>query len=184
MDSGDQRGDGGDQRGGERIAAVRAKAAARYRAVLGDSAELAKNLELVTWNWAIRTCTRDAIPLYWDEPRFRYRYTTRVLGLEFNLKNAPGLRDRVMDRSLGVKRFVNMTPQEMYPEQWEQAYQKVAVRQLRRESDGAEDAPDGAYTCRRCKSKKTVYTAVQIRSADEPMTIFVTCLKCGKNWKD
>ena len=45
-------------------------------------------------------------------------------------------------------------------------------------------APDGAYTCRGCKSKKTQYTCMQTRSADEPMTIFVACLKCGRRWKD
>lgn len=168
----------------ERITAVRAKVVDRYGVVLEDEA-LAKNLELVTWNWAIRTCQRDCIPLYWDEPRFRYRYTTRALGLEYNLKHVPGLKARLVDRSLGVKRFANMTPQEMYPELWEQTYQKAAIRQLRREApSNVHEAPEGAYTCGRCKSKKTVYTAMQIRSADEPMTIFVTCLNCGKNWKD
>lgn len=164
---------------------VRQRVQARYARALDGDDTLAGHLELVTWNWAVKTCQRDRIPLYWDEARFRYRYTTRALSLESNLTRNSGLKERVMNRSLGVKRFANMSPQEMCPEVWEAAYQKVAVRQLRREApSSAEDAPEGAYTCRRCKSQKTVYTAVQIRSADEPMTIFVTCLACGKNWKD
>ncbi len=168
----------------ERVARVRAKVVQRYTAALGDDT-LARHLELVTWNWTLRTCHRDAIPLYWDEARLRYRYTTKALSLEFNLKKSPVLAERLRDGSVGPKKFIAMTPQEMCPEVWEAVYQKAALRQLRREVHvSADDAPDGAYTCSRCKSKKTVYTAVQIRSADEPMTLFVTCLKCGKNWKD
>ncbi len=168
----------------ERVAGVRAKVVQRYLAVLQDDT-LARHLELVTWNWTLRTCQGDGIPLYWDEARLRYRYTTKALSLAFNLKRTPELASRMRSGALGVKRFISMTPQEMCPQVWEDTYQRVAVRQLRREVQvSAEDAPDGAYTCARCKSKKTVYTAVQIRSADEPMTLFVTCLKCGKNWKD
>jgi transcription elongation factor S-II len=130
--------------------------------------------------------------LFWDEPRFRYRYTTRVIGLELNLKNPrnPELKRKVLagagtEGGIGLKKFVAMTPQEMFPELWETVYQKVAIRQLRREATvQVENAPEGAHTCGRCKSRKTVYTAKQIRSADEPMTVFVTCLQCGKNWKE
>lgn len=39
------------------------------------------------------------------------------------------------------------------------------------------------FTCGRCKSIKTTSTQKQTRSADEPMTVFVLCLSCGKRWK-
>lgn len=39
------------------------------------------------------------------------------------------------------------------------------------------------FTCSRCKSVKTTSTQKQTRSADEPMTVFVLCLNCGKRWK-
>jgi transcription elongation factor S-II len=42
---------------------------------------------------------------------------------------------------------------------------------------------EGFFTCNRCKSKKTTYYQLQTRSADEPMTTFVSCLNCDKNWK-
>lgn len=35
---------------------------------------------------------------------------------------------------------------------------------------------DGMFPCRKCKSKKTTFYEQQTRSADEPMTTFVTCL--------
>jgi len=40
------------------------------------------------------------------------------------------------------------------------------------------------FTCNKCKSKQCTYYEMQTRSADEPTTVFVTCLNCGKNWKN
>ena len=41
----------------------------------------------------------------------------------------------------------------------------------------------GIFRCRRCKSYKTTYYEMQTRSADEPMTVFITCHNCGSRWK-
>jgi len=41
----------------------------------------------------------------------------------------------------------------------------------------------GIFECGRCKSYKTTYYQLQTRSADEPMTTFVTCVNCNKKWK-
>ena len=37
--------------------------------------------------------------------------------------------------------------------------------------------------CFKCKKRKCSYYQMQTRSADEPMTTFVTCLLCGNNWQ-
>ena len=39
------------------------------------------------------------------------------------------------------------------------------------------------YQCGRCHKRLCTYYQLQTRSADEPMTTFVTCLNCGKRWK-
>lgn len=39
------------------------------------------------------------------------------------------------------------------------------------------------YTCPKCKSRRISHFAMQTRSADEPMTIFCTCLECGKAFR-
>ena len=44
-------------------------------------------------------------------------------------------------------------------------------------------ATDEFHTCRKCKKNLCIYYQLQTRSADEPMTTFVTCLSCGNNWK-
>ena len=39
------------------------------------------------------------------------------------------------------------------------------------------------FKCYKCKKRKCTYYEMQTRSADEPMTTFVTCLNCGNRWK-
>ena len=45
------------------------------------------------------------------------------------------------------------------------------------------EASTDDFTCHKCKSKKCSYYQLQTRSADEPMTTFVTCLNCNARWK-
>lgn len=39
------------------------------------------------------------------------------------------------------------------------------------------------FKCGRCKQRRCKYYQMQTRSADEPMTTFVTCVNCGNRWK-
>lgn len=51
------------------------------------------------------------------------------------------------------------------------------------EANGLDPNAAGEFTCRKCKGTKTSHYALQTRSSDEPMTIFVTCLTCGARWR-
>ena len=39
------------------------------------------------------------------------------------------------------------------------------------------------YHCYKCKKNECTYYQLQIRSSDEPMTTFITCLNCNNSWK-
>ena len=39
------------------------------------------------------------------------------------------------------------------------------------------------FKCGKCYQRKCKYYQLQTRSADEPMTTFVTCVNCGNRWK-
>ena len=39
------------------------------------------------------------------------------------------------------------------------------------------------FKCARCKQRKCTYYELQTRSADEGMTIFITCIICGHRWR-
>tara|TARA_B110000114_G_scaffold182852_1_gene222936 strand:+ start:489 stop:953 length:465 start_codon:yes stop_codon:yes gene_type:complete len=39
------------------------------------------------------------------------------------------------------------------------------------------------FTCSKCKNNECKTYSLQTRSADEPTTIFVNCIKCNNTWK-
>lgn len=43
---------------------------------------------------------------------------------------------------------------------------------------------EGVYKCGRCKSNKVDTQAFQLRSADEPVTVFARCQVCSYQWRD
>ena len=45
------------------------------------------------------------------------------------------------------------------------------------------EVPDSMLVCGKCGMRKTSSYEMQTRSADEPMTIFATCLCCGNRWR-
>lgn len=166
---------------------VRHRVRQRFSKTL-DSEDLGTKLEIVLWNHTLRTCMRDKIPLTWNAvfgKTLRERYTQRAIGLDlYNLQRNETLRASIKDGTIPLKKFVTMTPYEMNPELWTPVYERVAYKALRRQlTVDAENAPDGAFTCGKCKSKKTSYYQLQCRSADEPMTCFIQCISCGSRWK-
>lgn len=166
---------------------VRAKVAAKFGASLGD-ADVGKRLEIVLWNAVLRSCQKDGIPFEWTSAvanSFRERYTSRAVGIDvFNLRRNERLRASLLDGSIPLKRFVVMKPWEMDPDKWAPVFEQVAFKQLRKQlTTDIDTVPEGMLTCRKCKSKKTTFMEIQTRSADEPMTVFATCLACQHRWK-
>lgn len=130
--------------------------------------------------------SRDSgIEAAWDNHRFTNIYKHKFLSLKTNLIENPGLKTQLVNRRLSVLDIVDMRPEELCPKgryavQMEQRIHK----ELRKESNArAAKNQEGFFTCNRCKSKKTTYYQLQTRSADEPMTTYVSCLNCDKNWK-
>ena len=94
----------------------------------------------------------------------------------------PRLLNRIKEGELKIWDIANMTHQEMYPENWEE----LADRQLIREQkllEGDKGSATDKFKCHRCGKRECTYYEMQTRSADEPMTIFISCLNCGKRWR-
>lgn len=42
---------------------------------------------------------------------------------------------------------------------------------------------EGLHKCEKCGGSRTTSREIQMRCADEPMTIFIRCIDCGNEWK-
>jgi DNA-directed RNA polymerase subunit M/transcription elongation factor TFIIS len=161
---------------------VRDRIVRRLAACLDGNKALARRICSNVYNWTITTATKDNMPKFWDNRDFRFRMTSKAMSMELNIRNTPHIKEKLLDGSITPTRLVTMTPYEMHPEMYEPIFERIAKKHLKCMATSHDDAPDGVFTCR-CGSKKTVYYSMQTRSADEPMTVFVSCLKCRKNWK-
>lgn len=94
----------------------------------------------------------------------------------------PELMVQLKNNEILPQTLAFMTHQEMNPQQWKTIIEKKIIRDANKYTNNVQASTD-MFICRKCKSKKCTYYELQTRSADEPATIFVTCLDCGKNWK-
>ena len=138
------------------------------------------NLEKGIYNYAVKEASSRKVVKKWDNPHFVQIYIDRVRSIYFNL-NADVL-DQLKSGTIKPHVIAFMTHQEMRPEKWEKLIQDKIKRDKNKYETTIEAATD-TFKCRKCHSNKCTYYQMQTRSADEPMTTFVTCIDCGCRWK-
>jgi transcription elongation factor S-II len=92
------------------------------------------------------------------------------------------LKTRIKAKEFDTKKLAFMSPQYTFPEHWKELEDEKERRDKILYETRTETATD-MFKCGRCKERKCSYYEMQTRSADEPMTTFITCLNCGKRWK-
>lgn len=93
------------------------------------------------------------------------------------------LKPRLLAGELNAEQLVHATPQELFPEKWEETIREnreILTKQI----EGSKlRATTDMYVCGKCKKRECSYYEQQTRSADEPMTKFIKCVNCGHQWK-
>ena len=141
------------------------------------------NIEKSIFNSTIIKCKESGEDLKWSNPKLLKLYNKTARKIIANLTYTPNatiLKTKVMEGELDPYNLGFMTHEELYPELWKQQKELVMAKYI---NNKPEQEHDGFFKCKKCKSKKTTYTQAQTRSADEPMTTFVTCLNCNNVWK-
>ena len=150
---------------------------AKVRAVLAPYANA--NLEIGIYNFTIERCNDLKIVKKWSNDAFSAVYLAKWKTLLYNLQKCPELVARIKDRP---EKLAFMTHQEMWPEKW-----SVLIEEKRKRDDHLISqklsATTDLFTCKKCRSKQCTYYQLQTRSADEPMTTFVTCVNCEARWR-
>jgi len=149
-----------------------------------NNEEFALNLEKGVFNWTLNKASEKKVVKKWDDPYFVELYRSHLRSVYTNLKKNPTLVSLIGLEEGKIKphEIAFMTHQEMMPERWVVLLEKKAKEDANR-SEVNVQATTNTFTCRRCRSKQCTYVQIQTRSADEPMTTFVSCIDCGNNWK-
>jgi transcription elongation factor S-II len=139
------------------------------------------NLEKGIFNFALGEAKNRKVVKKWDNPYFVQLYVDHLRSIFTNLNN-PHILEQLNSGSIKAHTIAFMTHQEMRPEKWDELITAKSKRDQNKFENNLEAATD-TFTCRKCKSNKCTYMQLQLRSADEPMTTFVTCLSCGNRWR-
>ena len=142
---------------------------------------LCVNIEKGVFNYSIKEASSKKIIKKWENPLFVQIYIDRLRTIYLNLKN-PTLLTQLTNKEILPQQFAYMTHQEMDSSHWKELLEQKMKRDANKFTTHIQASTD-MFTCNKCKSKRCTYYELQTRSADEPATIFITCLDCGKNWK-
>jgi DNA-directed RNA polymerase subunit M/transcription elongation factor TFIIS len=149
----------------------------KFQPIIGNE-QLSTNLEKGVYNFAIKEANNRKIIKKWDNQYFVQLYLDRLRSIYINLKNKE-LLEQLQNGEITPQTLAFMTHQEMNQKHWNVLIEQKMKRDANKFTDTIRASTD-MFTCKKCKSKRTTYYELQTRSADEPATIFVTCLDCGK----
>ena len=139
------------------------------------------NVEKGVYNYALKEATQRKVVKKWDNPFFVQIYTSRLRAIYLNLLN-PELLEQIQNGEIKSHEVAFMTHQEMNPKKWDALIQAKIKKDKNKYEVNLEAATD-TFKCRKCHQNKCTYYQLQTRSADEPMTTFVSCLESGNRWK-
>ena len=145
-------------------------------------------IEKSIYNKSIKDAKNKLIERSWDSPSFKLLYKNGYLKVINNIKNNKNSQfvlNQIKYRYFEPNEIVNMSYQKLYPELWKQIMLNNLQRDERMEKTSKEENQEGTdmFRCGKCKKRNCTYYQMQTRSADEPMTSFITCLSCSNRWK-
>lgn len=149
--------------------------------------EVATDIERGIYNYTIKFSDEKNVIKKWENPIFLNLYKQFAIKVYSNLRpdsyiNNNRLLYRLINSEFKPYELCGMEHQHIFPEHWKPYMDEKTKRDRMLYEINKEMATD-IYLCMRCHKRECSYYQLQTRSADEPMTTFVTCLNCGKRWK-
>ena len=159
-----------------------------FRKIIKDKKKqsISINLEKGIYNWAIKEATKKKVVKKWENKYFIQLYLDKFKSIMKNIN--PKMESYNKDWLTKIKKqkiksqdIAFMTHQEMDNDKWAELIEEKRQRE-KSKFDGPK-ATSSSFTCYKCKGNNCTHYQLQTRSADEPMTTFVTCLTCAYRWK-
>lgn len=140
-----------------------------------------KNIEKGIYNYCIKEASKKNIIKKWNNYYFKIIYMMRLKSILTNLQKNEKLRQLIINKTLSYEQLAYITHQEMDHSRWDTLIKEKIERDKSKYE--VQRKINSEFTCFKCNSNNCDYYQLQTRSADEPMTTFVSCLECGNRWK-
>lgn len=138
------------------------------------------NLEKGIFNYALKEAQQKKVIKKWDNHLFVQIYITHLRSIMINLRGE--ILQQIIDGSLKPHLVAFMTHHEMQPDKWA-ALIDAKIKRDKNKFEVNMAASTDTFTCRKCKGNQCTYYFQQVRSSDEPMTCYISCILCGNRWK-
>jgi DNA-directed RNA polymerase subunit M/transcription elongation factor TFIIS len=155
----------------------------------GLSDVMARDLEIGIFNRAIDLADKYRVFRSWKEKRFVSLYSNRALSILANidpqsyLGNGQRVLDRLKNGEFKPHDIAYMKPEDLFPERWLDQIEAKVNKEKSLTEGRRQGIKSDHFKCGKCKKNECSYYEMQVRSADEPTTIFVSCLNCGNRWR-
>ena len=148
---------------------------------------LSRNIEKQLYNSVIIMAKNKCIIRKWSNPLFHKLYVSKIISFYSNVdKNSyiknPDFKDKILNGEIKVADINKLSVYDIYPDNWSELLDKK-IKRDKLKYEMKPQAMTDQFKCRKCGSRSCSYYEVQTRSADEPMTQFITCLDCNNHWK-
>ena len=148
-----------------------------------NSDELEKSIFKAT----IKESEKRHIICHWKNPLFENQYKTIARRVITNLNKDSYVKNnrlvqRFEDKEFTLDELAAKNSYELYPEVWKELSDRLIMREQKL-LEGNKGMATDQFKCHGCGKRECTFYELQTRSADEPMTIFITCVNCGKRWK-
>ena len=141
------------------------------------------DLEKGIFNWCVDFCESSASVQNNSLEDFEEVYNEKFKSVMINIKRNESMRNKFNNKEVLGRELADYQPHDWDPDMW-----KETLLEKRRKTAAAgvvQQNTTDLFKCGKCKQRNTSYYELQIRSADESATIFITCLnpQCKNQWR-
>jgi len=147
--------------------------------------KMPESMEKSIFNTTIKEARYKCIERSWDSKEFKWLYKKNYMKIVSNIdynNNSDFVLNKIKYNLWEPEKIISMKSEMLYPELWEELLLKNTKKMAML---GKENNQQGTsfFKCGKCRLNNCTYFQMQTRSADEPMTTFITCLNCSNRWK-
>tara|TARA_B100000035_G_C20911274_1_gene514079 strand:+ start:345 stop:875 length:531 start_codon:yes stop_codon:yes gene_type:complete len=152
-----------------------------------NNLQISKNLEKGIYNYIINVAKEKNIPRLWSNNVFYNLYMNKCLSIYSNINKDSYIKnnyllEKILNKEIDPEKVAKFSVYDIFPDNWKDLMDKKSKMDELKYKLKPEAMTD-QFKCRKCYSRSCSYYEVQTRSADEPMTQFITCLNCKNRWK-